>query len=345
MEVSDSILATLAYYDGLDYPLSVFELYRYLINPQRLNPRIESLGLVSLENTQEAIKELIDNEQIKEENGFYFLKGRNGLSSLRIEMEKISAQKWRLCLKKAYWLQVAPWIRGMFVSGSLALGTVTEESDFDILVLVEPKRLYLARLLLSGVASLIGARRTRYEISAPDKFCFNHYITTPTPAGRGPDRIVGADSQSGLAIKHESLYNAQTYSHLVPMFVDPVLAGKFFAENLWINKFLYNFTPHQQTIRRTVETNSFMTQIRKVVEFLGRGVMGDILERWACQYQQKRISANPATHTSGGRVIYTNTELEFHPHSFERIILNHYNNTTQRLGVSVVTEPDSGLKV
>ena len=35
---------------------------------------------------------------------------------------------------------------------------------------------------------------------------------------------------------------------------------------------------------------------------------------------------------------------EFHPHSFERIILDHYNTTTLRLGVSMNPEPDSGLK-
>jgi len=326
--IKSAVLATLAYYDGLDYSLSAFELYQYLINPQRLNPRIESLGLVSLENTQEAIKELIDNGQIKEENGSHFLKDRIGLSSLRIEMEKISAQKWRLCLRRAYWLQVAPWIRGMFVSGSLALGTVTEESDFDILVLVDPRRLYLARLILSSVASLIGARRTRYQISAPDKFCFNHYLTT-----------------DALRINHESLYNAQTYAHLVPMMVSQTLSGKFFAENLWINKFLYNFTPHQQVIRRSVRSSKFLKSIARFIETIGRGSLGDRLEKFACEYQQKRIFANPATHASGGRVIYTNNELEFHPHSFEKIILDHYNNTTQRLGVSVVTEPDSGLKV
>ena len=260
-------------------------------------------------------------------NGFYFLKNRTELSVLRLAREKISAQKWRLCLRRAYWLQFAPWIRGMFASGSLALGTTSSESDFDVLVLVAPNRLYLARLFLSGTASLIGSRRTRYETIAPNKFCFNHYLTTDT-----------------LGIRHESLYNAQTYAHLIPMMINTNLAGKFFAENLWINKFVYNFTPHQQTIRRTVRPSRFLDSVAKIIEFVCQGKIGDMFERWACQYQQKRISSNPATHASGGRVVYTNTELEFHPHSFERIILDRYNETTRRLGISMNHEPDSGLK-
>lgn len=325
--IGDAILATLAYYDGLDYPLSAFELYRYLINPQRLKPNIESIEFIGLKNIYEAIEKLLSRGQVQEENGFYFLKDKKGLSALRLEREKISAQKWRRCLNRAYWLQLAPWIRGMFVSGSLALGTVSPESDFDILVLVEPRRLYLARFVLSGITSLIGARRTRYETSAPDKFCFNHYLTTDT-----------------LNMKHESLYNAQTYAHLVPMMVNPNLAGKFFAENLWINKYVYNFTPHQQTIRRTVRPSGFLKSIAQAIEFIFQGSLGDSLERLARQYQQNRISDNPVTHASGGRVVYTSTELEFHPHSFERIVLDHYNATTRHLGACLNPEPDSGLR-
>ncbi len=347
MDVSNAILATLAYYDGLDparvtparqshsggddiqaggHPLTLFELYRYLINPQRLQPHIRSLESIELRDIYEGVEELLHREDIIQENGFYSLKGRTGLSVLRLNREKISAQKWRLCLHRAYWFQAAPWIRGMFVSGSLALGTVSVESDFDILVIVEPGRLYLARLLLSGIASLISARRTRFETVAPDKFCFNHYLTL-----------------DALTITHESLYNAQTYVHLVPMMVPPKLIGQFFAANVWMNKFVYNFSPHQQVIRRTVRLSALLKTIARCIEIIGRGIFGDICERWAKQYQQKRIARNPATHAVGGRVIYTDTELEFHPHSFERTVLDRYNETIRRLGLSLNPEPDSGL--
>lgn len=319
-------MATLAYYDGFDYPLSAFELYRYLINPLRLRPHIQSLEPISLRDIKENLEILLRKESIIKEIGFYSLKGREGLATQRIEREKISAQKWRMCLRRAYWLQAAPWVRGIFVSGSLAMGTISADSDFDMLVLVEPSRLYLGRLFLSGIASLIGARRTRFETIAPDKFCFNHYITT-----------------ASLGISHESLYNAQTYAHLVPIAINPTLSGEFFVANLWINKFVYNFTPHQQTIRRTVRKSSMLLLAARFLErLLNTG--GDAFERWARRYQQKRIAANPTTHAPGGRVIYTTTELEFHPHSFERVVLDRYNNLTRKLGLAMTPEPDSGLR-
>jgi hypothetical protein len=88
----------------------------------------------------------------------------------------------------------------------------------------------------------------------------------------------------------------------------------------------------------------FLCRVARVVE---RGIdrsCGNVLERWARSYQQKRISMNPATHAPGGRVVYTTTELEFHPHSFEKILLERYNATTRKLSVSMHPEGDSGLK-
>ncbi len=160
----------------------------------------------------------------------------------------------------------------------------------------------------------------------PNKFCFNHYITTDS-----------------LTIKHESLYNAQTYAHLVPSAISPTLAGEFFAANLWINKYLYNFTPHQRVKRRRVLYNSFLRGISRVIEAAIDGTVGDLLEKLARAFQQKRIQSNPATHVPGGRVVYTNTELEFHPRSFERVVLDHYNAVTRRLAISMNPEADSGL--
>lgn len=327
MDIANAILATLAYYDGLDHPLSLFELYRYLINPQRLKPHIQSLEVIALSDIIQATDELLVKGMITQDKGFFSLKGKQGLSELRLRREKIAAQKWRKCVRRAYWFQAVPWVSGMFVSGSLALGTVNEESDFDVLVVADTGRLYLARLFLSGIASLMGMRRTRFEKVAPDKFCFNHYVT-----------------KDALHIVHESLYNAQTYAHLTKLCISPTLAGEFFAANLWINKFVYNFTPHQMTMRRTVQPSPFLRGIARAIEKLGSGTPGNLLESWARRYQQKRIAGNPATHAPGGRVVYTMTELEFHPHSFEKTVLERYNANTRRLGVAMNPEPDSGLR-
>lgn len=326
MPITDSILATLAYYDGFEYPLSDFEIYRFLINPQRLRSNVESIDTITLREVQVGLEELLIHGQVIQELGLYSLKDRIGLAEKRLDSEKIAAQKWRRCLRLAYWFQIAPWLRGMFVSGSLAMGTVNSESDFDMLVIVEPGRLYLARLFLSGLASLMRARRTRYDTSAPDKFCFNHFITG-----------------NALTIRHESLYNAQTYAHLYSLDLNS-LPGEFFAANLWINKFVFNFTPHQKTIRRSIRRSAGLLSLAVFIEKIFSGWLGDLLEGFARSYQQRRIASNPTTTAPGGRIVFNDTELEFHPHSFEKNILEHYNELVRKLSVSFNVELDSGLK-
>ncbi len=325
--LKDAVLATIAYYDRLDYPLTGAEAHRYLINPQRLVRVPSAIPEISLLVVLETLNKLVTAGKLHQKLGFYMLADRKDLTEVRIEREKIAAQKWKLLLRRAYWLQMVPWVRGIFVSGSLALGNTTPESDFDLLVLIQPRRLYAARLLISGLTSLMRSRRTRYEHVAPDKFCFNHYVTT-----------------DHLTIEHPSLYNAQTYARLVPLMIDDRLAARFFAANLWINKYLYNFSPRLVVTRRSITSNILLKYLAILIEKIFNNPVGDTLERITRGYQQRRITANPATYESGGRVVFTDTELEFHPRSFERAVLERYNLLARRLVFSDLIEPDSGLR-
>ncbi len=324
--IREAVLSTISYYDGLDFPLTGFEVWRYLVSPQRLVKKETVIEEVSVVQILEELEKLHAAGLLEEEWGMYTLAGRRELVEERMSNEKIAAQKWRRLRRRAWWFQLCPWVRGIFVSGSMALGNTTRESDFDMLVIMQSGRLYLGRVFLSALTSLMGVRRTRYERIAPDKFCFNHYITTEK-----------------LTIEHESLYNAQTYAHVVPLMIDTSLSGRFFSANIWMHKYVYNFTPWLDTVYREVTENGALRSIARGIESCGDNLIGDWLEKQTRVYQQKRIAMNPATHESGGRVVATDTELEFHPRSFERTVLDHYNALAGRLKFSECKEEDSGL--
>ncbi|MEK7117168.1 MAG: hypothetical protein AAB861_00140, partial [Patescibacteria group bacterium] len=242
-DLRNSILATIVYYDILDFPLTLFEVHKFLINPARLAgafgvaqdrlSRIPVAEPITLGQIDEELQALVKLGTIRTKNGFYFLppvdnaiewRYPQGLYNLRIEREKIAAQKWKKFLRIAKWFQAVPYLRAILASGSLAINNTDRESDFDVLSVARSGRLYTCRIFLSLVASLFGARRTRYEKSAPDKFCFNHYIT-----------------DGDLNIKHESLYNAQTYANLKPALARNGIFNRFYTANIWLNKYVYNF--------------------------------------------------------------------------------------------------------
>ena len=149
-----------------------------------------------------------------------------------------------------------------------------------------------------------------------------------------------------MNIRHESLYNAQTYANLKPVLAGNEIFNRFYAENIWLNKYIYNFKPADKFILRSVAPNYVLAGIGKFGEFILSSPLGDKLEDWAKKYQQKRIRENPVTYEPGGRVVFTDNELEFHPQSFETFAIDKYNRGLKQLGIiPLIEEKDSGLTV
>lgn len=332
----NAVLATLAYYDIFDFPLTLQETYAYLIQPRRLAPASrgeklhgdgEDMERMSISDVLSELERLVELGMAGEQNGFYFLGGRADLPSRRIAWMKISDVKWRSMLGYAKWFAAVPYIRAVFVSGSLAMDNADRESDFDMLIIARKGRLYTCRMLLSGLTSCMGVRRTRYQRTAPDKFCFNHYLTDAHPY-----------------VPYHSVYNAETYGGVRPIYSVGGVAEAFFRANGWLEQFLYEPRLAHPVSLRTIRANPVVRTIARFGEALLNTVVGDWCERLFRWYQQRRIRKNPATHESGGRVIYDDTQLEFHPRSFEKTVIERYNTALERLGiVPLRKEEDSGL--
>lgn len=323
----DPILATIIYYDIFSYPLTLLEVYKYLVNPGRISRITEGLGEIELNEISIELDKLVISGIIGRKNGFSFMGGKDDLYELRMKRDKVAAQKWKKFLKIVRFLAFAPYLRGIFVSGSIALGNTDEKSDFDVLVIAKSGRLYTCRLFLWLISSIMGTRRKKHEKVAPDKLCFNHYIT-----------------DGNLYIPHESIFNAQTYVNLKPAMIRPGLVDEFYAANLWLNNYVYNFRPQKEFARRSVEPSWFLIMFAHIGEFVLNSRLGDRLELFLKKYQQKRINNDPKTHQPGGRVVFTDNELEFHPGSFERIVIDKYREGLKRLGVMpFIKEKDSGL--
>ena len=322
------ILATIIYYDVFDYPLTLIEVFKYLINPARIVIVKGGIGEIDINMLADELDRLVKSKLVEEKNGFYFLSGRTGLYDLRIKRQKIAERKWKKFLKASRWLQLAPYLRGIMASGSMAINNTEEKSDFDVLIIVRSGRLYTCRLFLWLISSAAGVRRKKWEKVAPDKLCFNHYL-----AG------------NALYVSHESLFNAQSYVNLKPVFASPDLVDRFYSSNLWLNNYVYNFSVQKHFVRRSIRLNKAFLFFAKLIESVLNLYFGEIVERFFRRFQQNKIKKDPITYESGGRVVFTESELEFHPYSFEKTVLAKYKIGLNKLGiVSCIEEKDSGLK-
>ncbi len=326
-ELRSSILATLALYDGFGLPLTAMWVYEKLIHPARFAKNSVQPDGWKLSDVREMLDALIEQKKIVHINGFYFLQHSRVSFEDVIEREKIAAQKWKQLVRLGWWLQAVPFVRAVFVSGSMALGNPDTASDFDVVVVTRAGRLYTCRLLLSLVTTLMGARRTRHEHVAPDKFCFNHYLT-----------------DDGLALSHHSLYAAAVYNDLISILGGDDVVERFYAANPWLLQYFVRVPIHRAYVRKTVATSPFLSKVRMIEEWCLNGALGGVLEWTLRNWQQRRIFANPATRAPGGRVIANDRQLEFHPHSAEKAILEEYNAFTKQSGAFWnYHEADSGL--
>lgn len=326
-QLRNSILATLIYYDIINLALTPLDVFNYLINPSRLSFGNKPVKDFSFHDVWIELENLAKLKLIGHKNGYYFLRERDELFDLRIERMKIADQKWMKFLKAVQWIQLVPYIRGVFASGSLAMSNTDNKSDFDVLMIVQSRRLYTTRLLLLSLTSLLRSRRRWFDKTAPNKLCFNHYLV-----------------QDQLHIRHHSIFNAQSYAHLIPVLAPRELFDRFYYENKWINKYLFNFRPAYEYLRRSVKKNYFFIVAARILEFILNSKIGDSFEYLAKKYQHNRIKNNPNTYSSGGRVVFSDFELEFHPNSFEKFLIEKYNLSLKKFGIIVrLEEKDSGL--
>ncbi len=341
-----SILATLVYYDTIGLPLTSFEIYRYLINPRHFSFKINQEDL-SLSEIYRALKAQSLKKIIEYKDGFYFLKGRGDLVSQRIKANKIVNQKWRKIKLIVKFFQVFPYLRLIAISGSLAVGNAKPESDIDFLVVAKHGRIWTCRTFLSLFLQILGKRR--HGRKTKDRICLNHFI-----------------SDNSLKIKLPSLYNAQTYAHLIPLLeisplsfkdffyrsftldrqsVGDYLFNQIYQSNSWLGSYLFFKPQIRLGHRRRLATRKVFCLIQNLLEQFLDKIFGDRLEKKLSIWQKRRIKKDPLTYRKGGRVRTDKFALEFHPDSPEKNILENHNQKLKELGFpELAIEKDSGLR-
>ncbi len=281
------IIKTIAYYDILGYPLTVFEIWKYLISEQGQN-KITLADIISELETEEIKK------NIEEYRGYYFLRGRKNLVMQRIERNKISEGKYGIIKRAVWFLRFAPFVRMILVTGRLAMKNADKKSDLDILVCLESGRIFTGRSFVTLIAHLLGKRRYGNKIT--NRICLNYFITT-----------------GYLEIETQDLFASSEYSFAVPIFGFEYFQ-KFQQANSWIKKYHENYTPEKTANLKLIKDSFFSRLIRQSGEFvLSAGWRINFLEQKLKSWQTKRIMNDPRTKKAGSLIIANDNSLVFLP--------------------------------
>lgn len=309
-ELQKNILATLVYYDILNYPMTGFEMYKYLMKLHGFQRSVPD------ENKKYSLVEVItelENDSLKkfieEYNGFYFLKGRKELVEQRIKKNKIANKKIQKLIKISKWLRFAPFVRMIAMTGSLAMKNTEIGSDLDLLIILKKGKIFTGRILIIAITHFLGKRR--YADKIRDRACLNHFLT---------------DDSLEISIKEAFL--ASEYS----LRIWPIFGWHDFQEfqekNEWIKKYELNFQPDEIPNLKFIKEAVFSWRLRSLGEaILNFNFIENIFKKW----QLRRIEKNPKTQETGRGVITNDKELLFWP-NFEKQGPLNFEKFKEKLG-------------
>ena len=296
-----AIILTLAYHGALEAPLTVPQIDRYLFGP----PSGEIFSLASL---RKAVLELKSKGLVQGEKGFYWIKGafpaKKRLWVSLLQKEKISSQKINLARQAVYLFSLIPFLRGIFLCGSVSRKTAKDESDIDFLVLTEKKRVWFVRFFLTISAFLLG-KKVSDSGSRKNKFCLNHY------RGSGKEKL-----EKNL----QDFYSATEYGRMLNIFSPRQREREFFKENAtWLKKILPNFDCEKPAIYHFPK----LEKIGLIAEKILRGKLGDWLENFLKRIQLAKINWGKRADLPTGRLVTKNNVIMFHlnpqaPRTMER---------------------------
>jgi len=330
-----SVLKTLAYYRAVKTPLTLAQAGRYLISENSRAPvgqKLENSRLnQSRDNLLSEIKNildsLVDEKIVMEEKGLYWLSKScdmqhttcdiNAAKKIRdpgdfgsnfprrisrvacqfIQREKTAQGKINKVRKALKIFRFVPFLKGLFICGSVARKVSRPGSDIDFLVLTKQNRIWTVRFFLTVLAFLL-RKKTKDAIprftnclptlptgrqsrqagdsrftNRKDKFCLNHYRSS---------------SHLKLEGELQDLYSAQEYARMINIYSGNRIDRKFFKKNKkWMRKFLPNFNFTKLPLY-TIYDLQLMTY--NFLENVLSGKFGDIMEKLLFYLQSRKIA-------------------------------------------------------
>lgn len=206
MKISEkqATLATLAYADIFDFPLSKEELKRWLIFS---NQPLTSAGKVEFRKK------------------LFFLKGRGRVLRVRQRRSKEVNLKLHIVYQTAHILKIIPSISLVGVTGGLALGNAEAHDDIDLFIIAQPGTLWATRFFATVLVELTGRRRHPQEKEIGNSICLNMFMT---------------ENNLALAKKDRDLFSAHEVLQMQPLWQRGSTYKKFLIANSWAESYLPN---------------------------------------------------------------------------------------------------------
>lgn len=203
------ILTALTYSDGFNFPLTLDELWLFL-----------PPSTITKEELPRLIKKI---SQVSMRGAYICLRGRESLCDTRKKYDVYVQEQRTKAQAIANILSRLPWVLCVCISGSLAAGQYKNRDDIDFFIITKADTIWLSRLCILGLLQILGKRRRKEELHAPNSICVNMFI-----------------DMKGLylGVLGQDIYIAREIAQLKVLVNKEKTFEKFLSENHWVKTFL-----------------------------------------------------------------------------------------------------------
>lgn len=284
-------LAALAYFDVFDFPLTKQEIFKYSQHD-------------TLQETEKSLSELLAKGIIFHLKDYYSLRNASHLGVKRDENAARAQQYQSQAKKKSKLISQFPYVRGVFISGSLSKGVIDEDGDIDFFIVTQPNRLWVARSFLILFKKIFLLNSRKY-------FCINYLV-----------------DENSLEIEQKNRFTAVELLSLFPM-VNSDLHTKIIHENSWTQKY-FSGDFHQNPDVTELKTYA----IKSALEGLFNGALGNRLDDLFLKITLKRWMRKFGKMPEEDFKIALKTSKKVskhHPSNFQKKVMKAYEDRMETL--------------
>jgi hypothetical protein len=280
MSLEQAIYRTVAYFSLFKYPLTTFEIWKWLFGCD---------GKVSLLDVRnELSKSDLLSSCLVSENGFWTLSSLSVKDLVLTRQERYldAVRKYKRLRRAVRYLSLIPSVRGVAACNTLAWNHTGSESDIDLFLIVREGTVWTTRLLSVTPFKIL---RMRPGAGKRDPLCFTFFLSDTNL------------DLSSLQLEGGDPYLTVWSRSIVPVFDRGGVFSEFSKANSWLDQGLVNSFQHAEHRQRQVRSKRsgfrFPSLVERLAEKLQRRKFPEVIQNMA---------------NRDSRVVISDAMLKFH---------------------------------
>ena len=282
-----SIIKALLYFEIFDHPLNEKEILKF--------------SKVKNGDLKNSLDFWIKKGVVKEFEGYYSTGDVRKFVQKRQELSRNVSKVMKKAIKRAKLISKFPYVRAVFISGSLSKGVFDKDDDVDFFIVTAENRLWIARTLLVLYKKIFLLNSKKY-------FCINYFVT-----------------QDNLHIDEKNIFTAVELSTLIPI-IGNINLDELFRQNDWAFSYFPNIKNDKTS--DIIKPNS----IKRFFEKILNTKIGEFLEKIFAGITVKRLKLKYKSNDNFDLIFKSNEKVsKHHPGNYQKFVIEKLNNKIENI--------------